>query len=341
MTGVDPDLARLQIVVPRTDVGAQLFESRIRVRVFAGKDVPDSAPALQPDIPDPTVLLRRGYGVRRDVASIVVIGNLDGQSAINKQHIAAVYKRHSEGLSQQQRPEPGAVDEQIPTEAPGATGFNILDIPALGLHHPGHIIHDVTYAEVLHAMLTNEGREAPGIQVIGVIGDARIFGRGNQFGAEPQLTHRLLETHGVREGGRILMLFGISVPERRQVEAREAFGQHQRVIVEIGSLAGGPPGKFRALLERGVALSEEFRLRHTHLLQSGTHRRPGPFAHTDDANCLAFHQGDQEAAPVAGGNDSGREPPGRTPANDTDRSYRAHHGPDSTRSIRTSRVRRS
>ncbi len=58
MPAGDLDLPRLQIAMPLPDVGAQLRQRRIGGRVMAREHIPHAAPALQPDVPDPAMLLR-------------------------------------------------------------------------------------------------------------------------------------------------------------------------------------------------------------------------------------------------------------------------------------------
>src|SRR5262249_51647079 len=150
--------------------------------------------------------------------------------------------------------EPGSIDKEVAAKPAGLAGLYILDVARLVFDYPGDVIDDVTDPEIAHAMLANKSGEAARVQVIGVVGDSGILGRGDQFGRETQLTDRLLKTDCVREGGGIRVLVRIFRPEGREIQAGETFRQHQRMIVEIGLVTGHPTRELGALLERGVAL---------------------------------------------------------------------------------------
>src|ERR1700734_2412487 len=143
-------------------------------------------------------------------------------------------------------------------------------------------------------MITDERGEAAGVQVIGVVGDARILGRGDQFGREAPLTDRLLKTDRIRKRGRARVLFRVLRPEGCEIETWKTLGKHQRVIVKVILLTRNPARELRPLLERGVAFAKKVRFRNTHLFQGRSHRRPGPFTYTDDADGLTFDQRDPQ-----------------------------------------------
>src|ERR1700761_1217513 len=128
--------------------------------MFARKDVTHSASALQSDVPDPTILLRGREGMRDDSALRVVIRHLYGQRAINKQHIAAVDKRHSEAPAQQQRAESRSIDKEIRGQLPGLEGVHVLDIARVGFDDLGHVVNNVPDSQVLDTVLADEGSEA-------------------------------------------------------------------------------------------------------------------------------------------------------------------------------------
>src|SRR5580700_10643188 len=99
--------------MPVPDISAQFGKGVIGSRMAAREYVAYTAPALQPDIPNPTMLLRCRYGMRDNVALWIIIGHLQRQRAIDKQHIAALNERHLHCLAQQQRPESRGVDEKV------------------------------------------------------------------------------------------------------------------------------------------------------------------------------------------------------------------------------------
>ena len=62
---------------------------------------------------------------------------------------------------------------------------------------------------------SGSGRHEPArVQVIGIVRDPGILGRGYEFGRESKLAHGLLVTYGIRERGSVLMLFRIVHPGR-------------------------------------------------------------------------------------------------------------------------------
>ncbi len=64
--------------------------------MIARVDVPHPTPALQPDVPDPAMLLRgidTVYGMMSPL--LVVMGDLHGQRTIDEQNIAAIHEGHA------------------------------------------------------------------------------------------------------------------------------------------------------------------------------------------------------------------------------------------------------
>ncbi len=70
-------------------------------------------------------------------------------------------------------------------------------------------------AEPVDAMIANERNEAPSVEMIGIIGDPGIFGRGYEFRRESEFAYCLLVTDRIGEGGSVLALFRIFHPGRR------------------------------------------------------------------------------------------------------------------------------
>jgi len=102
------------------------------------------------------------------------------------------------------------------------------------------------------------------------------------------------------------------------------------MVIAVVLRAGGPAGKARALLEGGIAMTEQVRLRHTHLFQGAAQGGPSPLTHADDRNIGRFNQGDGEiallnAALVARRNHPGGQPAGRAAADNDDILDRPNH----------------
>src|SRR5258706_16143089 len=134
-------------------------------------------------------------------------------------------------------------------ELSSVVSLKIGDVPHLVPDHPGHVVYDEVDAEPVDAMITNERNETPGVQMIGIVGDAGIFGRGDELGRESEFAYRLLITHRIGEGRSVLALFSIFHPGRRQVQTRKTFGQHQWMIIEVRRVTGDPARKLGPLLE--------------------------------------------------------------------------------------------
>src|SRR5258708_38662827 len=99
--------------------------------------------ALQPDVPDPAVFLRGRYRMRNDIAVLGVVWHLYGQGAIDEQHVAAIDEGDTHRFAQQQRPDPGAVDEEVAIELSRLARLQIGDITRLASNHPGHVVYDM------------------------------------------------------------------------------------------------------------------------------------------------------------------------------------------------------
>src|ERR1700693_2272163 len=100
--------------------------------------------------------------MRNDIAVLGVVWHLYGHSAIDAPHVAAIDEGDAQRFAQQQRPEPGAVDEEVALELSRLARFQIGDVARLASDHPGHVVYDVMDAESVDAMIANERNEAPG-----------------------------------------------------------------------------------------------------------------------------------------------------------------------------------
>src|SRR6266700_947879 len=105
--------------------------------------------------------------MRNDIAILGVVWHLNGRGAVDEQHVAAIDEGDTHRFAQQQRPEPGAVDEEIPIELSRFGGLQIGDVARLASDDPRHVIYDMMDAESIDAMIANERDEAPSVQMIG------------------------------------------------------------------------------------------------------------------------------------------------------------------------------
>ena len=123
----------------------------------------------------------------------------------------------------------------------------------------------MAHAQLLGAVLLQEGREFAGVEMIGVVGDGLVFGRGDHLGRQSVVAELALRTNGFAEGAPGML----TQPMRRQIHLGESLRQHQGMIVAIVVGAGGPAGEARALLECGVAVAKKLGFRNAHLFQRG------------------------------------------------------------------------
>ena len=108
--------------------------------------------------------------------------------------------------------------------------------------------------QFLDAVLGQERRELAGVEMVGVIGDRLVLGRGDHFRRQPRFAELFLRTDRVAEISPLI----VAQPVRHQIHLRKALRQHERMVVVIVVGAGGPAGELRALLEGGIAVAEEF-----------------------------------------------------------------------------------
>ncbi len=314
------DLASVPFLVPRADVAPQRCARRLFGRVVARVDVADSPTCRQADVPDPTGFLCRGDRVGGHRSVRRVVRDLNGEGRVAEQDVAAVLEAHPERLAQQEGREPGAIDEQIPRNRAGLPGDDRLDVAAFVLVHARHVCQHVANPEFGRAVLLQERRELACVQMVGVVGDRLIFRSRDQFRRQPQIAELALGADIVAEGGGVVTRVE---PMGHQVDLGESLGKHQGVVVPVVVRARRPAIEARALFEGGIAMTEELRLGHTHLLECRAQRRPGSLADADDVDGRRFDQRDREgarldAALVARGDDPGSQPPGGPAANDDD-----------------------
>ncbi len=266
-----------------------------------------------------------------------VVRDLNGQGRVAEQDIAAVLEAHPQRLAQKERREPGAIDEQISRDLTGLVGEDRLDIAAFALVDARHVCQHVANPEFGRAMLLQERGELACVQMVGVVGDRLIFRRRDQFRRQPQIAELALGAHIVTEtradstgrGGAVVTGRRDSIglrdvePVGCQIDLGEPLGKHQRMVVPVIRGTRRPAVESGALFEGCIAMTEELRLRHTHLLECGTQRRPGSLADADDADGRRFDQRDRErarlnAALVACRDDTGSQPSGGPAANNDD-----------------------
>src|SRR4051812_21585452 len=101
------------------------------------------------------------------------------------------------------------------------------------------------------------------------------------------------------------------------------------MVVTIILLARGPAGKARALLERGIAITEQIGLRNAHLFQRGAQGGPGALAHADDLDVGRLDQRDLETgfhpSLITSRNRARGQPSSRAAAHHNDLAYHVPH----------------
>ncbi len=160
-----------------------------------------------------------------------------------------------------------------------------------------------------------EFTEPAGVEVIGVVGQAGIFGRVGTAGRTPCFTQGRLKGDVVGE-------YILTCPISGKIDRREALRRGEGVIIAV--LAVAPANEFRALLEGGVAVADKVDFGDAYTAQGFADGRPGTFADSDRLGRQRFDQADLEATTIFGGNQSGREPARRAPADDDNVPDRLH-----------------
>ena len=109
----DHDLANGQVPARGAEIVTQ-FPLRLLVRYVAARvHVTDTASRRQADVPDPAGGLRGGNRLACNRSRFARVRHLHRQRTIAEQHVAALLERHAERLTDQQRLEARAIDEQV------------------------------------------------------------------------------------------------------------------------------------------------------------------------------------------------------------------------------------
>src|SRR5688572_32176059 len=174
----------------------------------------------------------------------------------------------------------------------------------------------MAYTELLDGMSPQKLGKLTRVQVICVVGDARVLWRCNHLRREALLAYGLLKADRRRERSSSRLL----VPVRSQIDLRERLRQHQRVIVEITRVAVHPACELRTLFECSFALADELRFADADLAQRVAHGRPGAFADADRRDRRRFDECDAHAAGtcVVPGGDARRGDPACCATTDND-----------------------
>ncbi len=161
-----------------------------------------------------------------------------------------------------------------------------------------------------------EAAELGRVQVIGVVRDRGIFGRGELLGALVGVAQVRLRADQVVE-----LRIGMELaPAADEVGLVVAAGQMERMVAGVARAAVGPGDELRALLEGAVALADEvgFASRRCGARYRGWSARC--LADADDRHVGRLDDRDLEVvragAAVFCGDDAGGQPAGRTTAED-------------------------
>ncbi len=226
-----------------------------------------------------------------DRARVALVRDLHGQRRVAEEHIAALLELDPERLAEEQRLEPGAVDEQVSFDLPACSVSRLRISPSSAWFTRRTSASTCRTPSFSQQCLWKERRELAGIEVIRVVRHRVELRRGHGLGRKPVVADLPLRADRVAEAA--IAAFG--EPMRNQVELGEALRKHQRVIVRIVVRASSPAREARTLLERRVTLAEELRFRDTDARERGAQSRPGALAHADDRNVGRLHQRHTEA----------------------------------------------
>jgi hypothetical protein len=232
MARADRDFARGQAGETGADIGGQFLLGAIGAGVAAGIDIADAAPRRQADVPDPAMLLRGGNGVRGNRA-VGLDRQLHRQRAIDEQHVGPVDERHLQRFAQQPRGKAGAIHEQIGRDRPAALPDHRAHVAILGALDAHDLVVDVAHAQLLRGMAGQQLAQLHRIEVIGIVGDAGIFGRSDQLGRQP-CSHRNSWKHTASEND------GAAPCPARPLRSSRAPGPDR------GSLRAAPAGDSRS-----------------------------------------------------------------------------------------------
>ncbi len=171
--------------------------------------------------------MRGGNGVRGQGRIRCLERHLHRERRIAKKNIGAGLEGDTQGLADQQRRKPAAIDEQIAGDCPGLARQHALDVAGLALFDFGNVRQHMAYAEIRGAVLREERRELAGIQMIGVVGLSPVLGAGDGLGRETVIAEPALGSHEIAETAP----FPVTQPVRHEVHLGEAMRHHQGMIV--------------------------------------------------------------------------------------------------------------
>src|SRR5688572_18641039 len=84
--------------------------------MIGGINMADAPAGIEPDVPDPSRLLRRGDGVGGDLLLRRGIRDLQGKRRVTEQDVAARFVSDTQCLADELGTKPGAVDVEVSRE---------------------------------------------------------------------------------------------------------------------------------------------------------------------------------------------------------------------------------
>ena len=130
---------------------------------------------------------------------LVGIRHLHRNRAVREEDVVAPPEGHAIHLPDQARGEPSAINEQIPGDAAAVGQVERSDVAIVGHHYVRHVTDDMLDAKPTDGVLAQQRREFARIEMISVIGDPAIFGRGDRLRGKTGVAQRLLEIDPVGE----------------------------------------------------------------------------------------------------------------------------------------------
>src|SRR5258706_3284522 len=107
------------------------------------------------------------------------------------------------------------------------------------------LVIEVIDTQLIDTVPAQKRPEFPGVQMVGVIRQAREFGCGNQLGCQAMTAEACLKAHAVRES----LVPRIFQPIRSEVAFFVAYRQRKWMVVGVRIASVHPSHELRALLE--------------------------------------------------------------------------------------------
>ena len=303
--GAETEQARLA-----ADCPAQITQQRVP-RLIVGKKpaaVDDAVadPVLQGNAPLPPRCVRNRARVRR--RRLARFG-LHGDGPVGGQPVAPVFDAYTQGIADQQRPEPGAVDKQIALDRRPAVEHQRLDSARLC------VLPDLADFAI-HAL--DAGRLAQLAEKRGVARGVYMKGE-----VQPGVLHVLRKLAGFG-GHEFEAVFVQAAAEPLVAGFQPEFMKlgHPRTPadfaerVDVAVTDRPPVVEHDAQLERRLRRAHERLLVNVHDAMEIAYRRYRRLADTDGADGFRLNQRDIEQAAQAGRQTTGAQPAGRAASRD-------------------------